>query len=239
MWRRSGSLVLGLLLALWLLKATSESFLQLVPTTGCQRATQLRRHLPSRGQTTELRQESNQSNAGSGLLLALLGVAALARRPFAGHGTAHVAASNMLVAQPGDALDMESLTVMGQIPRRPHVRISKRTLKEWKRGRRLNSAAKQRFLIRREPSGRITVWRRQWGQRNLKSKKSPAHLKRLKSMVRIHRAQYKRVQLLLHIHIKPPQACDFIMRKFCEHRKKDHLGMSDDCGVALWTRKTI
>ncbi len=39
-------------------------------------------------------------------------------RPFAGHGTAHVAASNMLVAQPGDALDMESLTVMGQIPRR-------------------------------------------------------------------------------------------------------------------------
>eukprot|EP00438_Fugacium_kawagutii_P002352 Skav217132 [mRNA] locus=scaffold427:42875:47240:+ [translate_table: standard] len=71
-------------------------------------------------------------------------------------------------------MEVESPTVMGQIPRRPHVRISQRTLKEWKRGRRLNSAAKQRYLIRHEPSGRLTVWRRQWGQRNSKSKKSPA-----------------------------------------------------------------
>mmetsp|Transcript_16270 Transcript_16270/g.35800 ORF Transcript_16270/g.35800 Transcript_16270/m.35800 type:complete len:231 (+) Transcript_16270:53-745(+) len=226
MLRRCISFALGLLLAACL-SQVSESFLQPVPTTGCRRA-----QLPTRGQT-ELRQESKST--GSGVIWALLGVVALARRPFAGHGTSHVTSSNMLVAQPGDAVDIDSPTVMGQIPRRPHVRIAKRTLKEWKRGRRLNSAAKQRYLIRKEPSGRLTVWRRQWGQRNLKSKKSPAHLRRLKGMVRIHRAQYKRVQLLLHIHIKPPSACDFIMRKFCEHRLKDHLGMSDDVGVSMWT----
>jgi len=39
-------------------------------------------------------------------------------RPFAGHGTSHVTSSNMLVAQPGDAVDIDSPTVMGQIPRR-------------------------------------------------------------------------------------------------------------------------
>ncbi|CAE7892842.1 unnamed protein product [Symbiodinium microadriaticum] len=192
----------------------------------------------SRSQTSP--SDSSKGPAGSGLLLALLGAAAFAsRRPgpatFAGHSRGHVAASNLLVAQPGDAVDIESIVGMGQVPRRPHVRICDRTLKEWSRGRRINSAAKQRFLIRREPSGRITVWRRQWGQRNLKSKKTPAHLKRLKQMVRIHRCQYKRVAKLLRIHFVPPKPCDFIMRKFCEKRLKDHLGMHDNVGVSMWT----
>lgn len=39
-------------------------------------------------------------------------------RPFAGQGTSHVSSSNLLVAQLGDAMEVESPTVMGQIPRR-------------------------------------------------------------------------------------------------------------------------
>ncbi|CAE7625053.1 unnamed protein product [Symbiodinium sp. CCMP2592] len=227
----------GLLLCLlWGLQAGVSAFLQIAPSPTLSRADLA--PVRSRSQTSP--SDSSKGPAGSGLLLALLGAAAFAsRRPgpatFAGHSRAHVAASNLLVAQPGDAVDIESIVGMGQVPRRPHVRIADRTLKEWSRGRRINSAAKQRFLIRREPSGRITVWRRQWGQRNLKSKKTPAHLKRLKQMVRIHRCQYKRVAKLLRIHFVPPKPCDFIMRKFCEKRLKDHLGMHDNVGVSMWT----
>ncbi|CAK9012203.1 Pentatricopeptide repeat-containing protein [Durusdinium trenchii] len=229
--RRWITLALGLL-TVCLLQVPGEGFVQLAPGGRCY-APHLTQQAPAYGQA-QLRHESS-NGTGSGFLWLLLGAVALTRRPFAGQGTSHVTSSNMLVAQPGDAVDIDAPTVMGQVPRRPHVRICERTHKQWKRGRRLNSAAKQRFLVRREPSGRITVWRRQWGQRNLKSKKTPAHLRRLKYMVRIHRAQYKRVERLLHLRITPPKPCDFIMRKFCESRLKDHLGMHDNVGVAIWT----
>lgn len=150
---------------------------------------------------------------------------------FTGSGSAHVIASNMLVAQEGDAVDCESLITMGQIPRRPHKRICEKTWKDWNRGRRVNKAARVRFLIR--PDG--TIWRRQPGLRHLISKKSPARLRRLRRMVRVRHVQYKRVQTMLKMKIKRPQAEDFIMRKFNERRLNDGLGMKNNVGTSMWT----
>jgi len=81
----------------------------------------------------------------------------------------------------------------------------------------------KRFLVR--PDG--TMWRRQPGLRHLKSKKSPAKLKRLKRMVRITRDEYRRVSILTGKRPPVPKASDYIMRKFNEAREKKHLGMSD------------
>ncbi|CAJ1365001.1 unnamed protein product [Effrenium voratum] len=194
MLRRRSTTLAGLLLcAAGLLQVDpGRSFLQLAAPATAYR----RQDATSPDAKARLRPDTDNRSGSAWMLV--LGLAAFAHcrpGPFAGHGSAHIANGNLLVAQPGDSVDIDALTVMGQVPRRPHVRICDRTIKEWRRGRRQNSAAKQRFLVRREPSGRITIWRRQWGQRNLKSKKTPAHLRRLKYMVRIHRAQYARVQV--------------------------------------------
>merc|ERR1712061_702088 len=90
------------------------------------------------------------------------------------------------------AQDEEPRTIMFGINRRKHVRISKRKWKYWVHGRRKNSAAEQRFLFK--PDG--TIWHRQPKSRHLKSKKSPAHLRRLKAMVRLTRKDYKRIKKL-------------------------------------------
>merc|ERR1740138_1019407 len=125
---------------------------------------------------------------------------------------------------------------MGQVPRRKHVQVRHRTKKDLQYGHRRTSAAAKRFLIKRLPSGAITVWRRQGGLRHAKGTKSRNRLRRLKEMVQMDRVFYKRLKVLLGIHFKPPQACDYIMRKFAKTRKRDHLGMSDHgVGTAMWT----
>ncbi|CAE8592801.1 unnamed protein product [Polarella glacialis] len=217
-----------------------SAFLQLAPTVGPQGLPMPAPRAFAKP-ASSIPTSAGRISAGSAFLwAATLGAAAAAARAarsrtgsgtLTGSGSAQVIASNLLVAQLGDAVDSESLITMGQVPRRPHVRISERGFKEWSRGHRQNSAAKKRFLVK--PDG--TIWRRQCGLRHLKSKKLPAHLKHLKRMVRITRGQYKRVQSLLHIHIKSPLSSDFIMRKFAECRAKDHLGTSDrGVGTAMF-----
>merc|ERR1719401_2237680 len=112
---------------------------------------------------------------------------------FAGAGCNKVTVSNLISAQPGaTAQGEEARIVMFGINRRTYVRIKDRRWRNWLHGRRWNSAAKQRFLFK--PDG--TVWHRQAKQGHLKSKKSPAHLRRLKAMVRITRKDYKRIKKL-------------------------------------------
>jgi len=128
-------------------------------------------------------------------------------------------------------VEVKPRIIMFGVKRRVHVRICKRTLKDWTRGRRRNSAAKKRFLVR--PDG--TIWRRQPGLRHLKSKKTPAKLKRLKKMVRITKDEYKRVERLLGFRPKSPKAADYIMQKFNEARLTKGLGLSDrGTGTALF-----
>merc|ERR1712050_147197 len=122
-----------------------------------------------------------------------LGVAAVARAAqhlrastFAGKPCNRVAAESRSVF--GD----RSRIVMFGITPRPHKRICERTWKDWRRGKRRNAAALQRFLFREDG----TVWRKQGKQRHFKSKRSPAHNKRLKRMVRVVRMEYRRVQVL-------------------------------------------
>eukprot|EP00931_Biecheleriopsis_adriatica_P082862 TRINITY_DN5634_c0_g1_i3.p1 TRINITY_DN5634_c0_g1~~TRINITY_DN5634_c0_g1_i3.p1 ORF type:complete len:248 (-),score=33.51 TRINITY_DN5634_c0_g1_i3:107-850(-) len=222
--------------------ACAPSFVQLVPTAG-----------PSPGLLAASRHAAGlaaasdvEGPAGRSVLFAsLLGAAAcirLAQRGrsangiLTGSGNAHSVASNLLIAQLGDADDSQSPVVMGGIIHRPHVRICERTHKDWLRGRRRNSAARQRFLIRWRDDGSVhSVWRRQAGLRHLKSKKNPKRLKRMKRMLRIRPCEYKRVNLLLNIKLKGPRASDYIMRKFNAARSKDHLGMSDNgTGNRIW-----
>lgn len=143
---------------------------------------------------------------------------------------AATAVANLASAQPGYAGE-ESVIAMCGVKKRPHVRIKDRTLKDWMRGRRKNSAAKKRFLIK--PDG--SMWRRQAGLRHLKSKKSPAHLKRLGRMVRIDRKAYGRIGALLGRIPRKQTAADFIMTKFNEARANKHLWTSDrGVGTALF-----
>mmetsp|Transcript_17946 Transcript_17946/g.54094 ORF Transcript_17946/g.54094 Transcript_17946/m.54094 type:complete len:273 (+) Transcript_17946:56-874(+) len=141
-----------------------------------------------------------------------------------------LALTDVLSASTG-LTDSQPRIVMNGVKHRPHVRIAKRTYKDWLRGRRRNSAAKKRFLVKADG----TIWRRQPGLRHLKSKKSPAKLKRLRKLVRITRDEYKRVQILTGKRPPVPKAADFIMRKFNEAREKKHLGLSDrGIGTALF-----
>jgi len=120
----------------------------------------------------------------------------------------------------------EALTAMSGVKRRPHKRISERTHKDWLRMRRRNTAAMKRYLIR--PDG--TIWRRQAGLRHLVSKKSKAHVVRLRRMVEMQRKDYKRLLQLLGKRPPVKKASDYIMRRFNEARLKkgDH---TNDRGV--------
>lgn len=125
------------------------------------------------------------------------------------------------------------IVAMCGVKRRVYVRPSEYTQQDRNRNKAKNSAAKQRFLIREDG----TIWRNQAGAfRHLKSKKTPAHLKRLSRMVRVHDKFYKRMLQVLHYRPPSPKASDYIMRKFNEARLKDHLWTSDrGVGTALFT----
>ena len=175
--------------------------------------------------------------SGSGVPFALLGAAAAAatmqrrRRPFAGSGSELVEVQNSHEAFDGE-VRCEPKVAMCFIQTRKYVRIRDRDYTYLRRGKKPNKSAKKRFLIK--PDG--TVWRRQAGLRHLKSKKTPAHLKRLSRMVPIKKSYYKKLWQL--IKYKPPTltAADFIMRKFNEKRLHKGEWTSDrKVGTALWT----
>lgn len=164
-----------------------------------------------------------------------LAVAARAAQHFrtgttADAGCSLVTKSDLCGAQIGLAGEQPRIIMFGRTPR-PHVEIRHRTYKDWRRGRRRNAAALQRFLFREDG----TVWRRQGKSRHLKSKKTPAHLRRLKHMVRVTHKEYRRVRLLTGKKVPIPKAEDFIMRKFNQNRAKHHLGTSDrGIGTAMF-----
>lgn len=232
---------LGLALVLCGAAVQLPAFLQLAPRTAPPAAPLLQpapRALP-----TGVAATAEAAYPGATFLVsALLGAAAAiaGRKPIrqprpgatlAGQGSELLLEEGLGCAQIGVTGSIESLVTMGQVKRRPHMRICERGWKEIRRQNRVNSGAKQRFLQR--PDG--TLWYIQPGLRHLKSKKSPARRKWLKRMYRVDYTMEKRIGQLLHFRPKRPTAADFIMRKFNEKRSQDHLATGDRVAAMLWT----